>query len=157
MAEKATIEGRLRTFTSGKKGAPSTWPFPDTHPHLSPMAMAMAGWYHRPSVSSPDNVACFVCGKNLDGWQAGDQGWAEHVGHSAQCPLVGLYKLESRLKTFSNMWPHKTPTPEQMASAGFFHYPKQKGDDTVYCFQCGCCLDGWEPNDDPLYFLFFIC
>lgn len=38
-----------------------------------------------------------------------------------------------------------------MAKAGFFFFPKEVDDDTSYCYQCGCCLGGWEPSDDPLY------
>jgi hypothetical protein len=114
--------------------------------------MAMAGWYFRPVPGSIDNVACFMCSKNLDGWSTEDKAWQEHVAHSKQCPLVQLDQMQARERTFAN-WPHAQPNVKQMAQAGFFFYPKERGDDTAYCFQCGCCLDGWEASDVPQYSL----
>jgi hypothetical protein len=111
----------------------------------------MAGFYCRPLTGSPDNVCCFVCSKNLDGWQPEDEAWAEHVAHGRHgCYLVNLQEEVNRTDTFrASRWPHSSPGAEQMARAGFFYYPRLSGDDTAFCHQCGLALDGWEPTDDP--------
>ena len=100
-------------------------------------------------------MACYLCNKNLDGWEATDDAWQEHTKHAAQCPLVRLDTTGGRQATFSNSWPHgATLSPTNMVRAGFFYWPKlqpSKGyvDDTCVCFQCGLALDGWEEGDDP--------
>ena len=37
--------------------------------------MAEAGFYHTPTDCEPDLVRCFVCGKELDGWEPTDDPW----------------------------------------------------------------------------------
>ncbi|PJF18681.1 Baculoviral IAP repeat-containing protein 5.1 [Paramicrosporidium saccamoebae] len=120
--------------------------------------MAMAGFYNRPFPGSPDNVCCFMCNKNLDGWEASDEAWMEHVKHAAHCPLVRLDIEGSRLSTFTiDNWPHfhnPSLNADKMARAGFFYWPKllpskSECDDTSVCFQCGLALDGWDADDDP--------
>lgn len=34
--------------------------------------------------------------------------------------------------------------------AGFYFFPKEKGDDSTFCFQCGLALNGWEGEDDAM-------
>ncbi|KPI44589.1 Protein bir1 [Cyphellophora attinorum] len=64
---------------------------------------------------------------------------------------------ESRLKSFEPPtkrskagWPHKSPTAEAVATAGFYYAPHKTGDDNVACFMCDRRLDGWEKDDDPI-------
>ncbi|KAK5221345.1 hypothetical protein LTR72_006905 [Exophiala xenobiotica] len=64
---------------------------------------------------------------------------------------------ESRLATFEPPskrsklgWPHKTPTPEELAKAGFYYKPSSESNDNTICFMCGRFLDGWEADDDPI-------
>ena len=55
-----------------------------------------------------------------------------------------------RLASFGN-WPHTSPTPKQMARAGFKHMPTNKYPDNMSC-SCGDGnhnLCGWKPDDDP--------
>lgn len=104
-------------------------------------------------------MACFVCNKNLDGWEEGDEAWLEHVKHAPNCPLVRLDIEANRLITFApEVWPHRSRpslSAERMAQAGFFYWPRTLSsraagqDDTAICFQCGLALDGWEEEDDP--------
>ncbi|KAL9122852.1 MAG: hypothetical protein Q9187_000588 [Circinaria calcarea] len=47
-------------------------------------------------------------------------------------------------------WPHKTPTPAQLATAGFFYQPTASSPDNATCFLCERALDGWEEDDDPI-------
>lgn len=147
-----TFERRLHTFkqfnwphTSSKTGASKL-----TKYKSQPEDFAQAGFYCRPLVGSTDTVACFMCLKNLDGWEAGDSAWNEHKSHSPQCPLVTLNLCSSRMKTFEK-WPGAAVKggTAALAEAGFFHFPKVDNDDTCICFQCGLALDGWEEGDDP--------
>lgn len=65
--------------------------------------------------------------------------------------------LEARLKTFEPPtkrskagWPHKSPSAEAVALAGFYYQPQKTGDDNVVCYLCDRYLDGWEEDDDPI-------
>ncbi|KAG9773568.1 hypothetical protein ABEF93_005808 [Exophiala dermatitidis] len=65
--------------------------------------------------------------------------------------------LEARLATFEKPskrsklgWPHKTPTPEELAKAGFYFKPSTSSNDNTICFLCERALGGWEPDDDPV-------
>ncbi|EXJ82802.1 hypothetical protein A1O3_06617 [Capronia epimyces CBS 606.96] len=65
--------------------------------------------------------------------------------------------LEARLATFEKPskrsklgWPHKTPTPEELARAGFYFKPSSSSNDNTICFLCERALGGWEPDDDPV-------
>ncbi|EXJ87887.1 hypothetical protein A1O1_04814 [Capronia coronata CBS 617.96] len=65
--------------------------------------------------------------------------------------------LEARLATFEKPskrsklgWPHKTPTPEELAKAGFYFKPSSSSNDNTICFLCERALGGWEPDDDPV-------
>lgn len=79
--------------------------------------MAEAGFYHCPSDCEPDLVRCYVCQKELDGWDPTDDPWQvirsfsflsivryynenffvrkEHASHSKACPFVVLNKKQS--------------------------------------------------------------
>lgn len=47
-------------------------------------------------------------------------------------------------------WPHKNPTPEALAKAGFYYKPQGAGSDNVVCYLCERSLDGWEADDNPV-------
>ncbi|KAL9576439.1 MAG: hypothetical protein Q9212_007097 [Teloschistes hypoglaucus] len=47
-------------------------------------------------------------------------------------------------------WPHKTPSPTELAKAGFFFSPEQKRPDNTICFHCHASLDGWEEDDNAI-------
>ncbi|KAK2739668.1 hypothetical protein FQN57_006502 [Myotisia sp. PD_48] len=47
------------------------------------------------------------------------------------------------------VWPHKRPSPAELAHAGFFYAPTTASPDNATCFLCGFSLDGWEEDDDP--------
>ena len=155
LMDKLTVDGRIATFKKGN------WPHAGKSPKYAatPETLSQAGFYYRPMADSPDNCCCFLCQKNLDGWEAGDEAWTEHVKHAPQCALVRLDVETNRLATFmgGKLWPHPAGSslaPERLAKAGFFYWPKLTSsrdftDDTCICFQCGLALDGWEAEDDP--------
>jgi hypothetical protein len=61
-------------------------------------------------------------------------------------PVLKYKDSDQRLASFRQRWTKITPTPEQLASAGFYYIGP---DDRVRCFHCGGCLHNWEPTDDP--------
>ncbi|XP_045448498.1 baculoviral IAP repeat-containing protein 5 [Melitaea cinxia] len=83
------VDERIKTF---KK-----WPFGDKN-KCNIRNMAEAGFY---SVATGDEDAdaakCFLCGKELDGWEASDDPWVEHKSHAAKCAFVQLGKKEDEL------------------------------------------------------------
>ncbi|CAH2230328.1 jg25725 [Pararge aegeria aegeria] len=83
------VEERVKTFKN--------WPFSDKD-KCNVRNMAEAGFY---SVATGDVDAdaakCFLCGKELDGWESCDDPWAEHKSHAAKCAFVQLGKREDEL------------------------------------------------------------
>lgn len=54
------------------------------------LTMAEAGFFHCPTDQEPDAAMCFMCLKELDGWEPDDDPWQEHKNHSPQCPFLTL-------------------------------------------------------------------
>ncbi|RVE50003.1 hypothetical protein evm_005356 [Chilo suppressalis] len=83
------VDERIKTFKN--------WPFNDKN-QCNIRNMAEAGFY---SVATGDDDAdaakCFLCGKELDGWEANDDPWAEHKSHAAKCAFVQMGKKEDDL------------------------------------------------------------
>lgn len=59
--------------------------------------MAEAGFYWHGTETEIDIAACFVCGKELDGWEESDDPWSEHRKHAPQCPFVKFGRPETHL------------------------------------------------------------
>jgi len=88
--------------------------------------LARAGFFYYPIQNNPDNVACFLCRKSLDGWEKDDDPLVEHLKHSPDCgwaivatiekqngELSQEYPLsppmiEARKATFADKWPHES-------------------------------------------------
>ncbi|XP_014771330.1 baculoviral IAP repeat-containing protein 5 [Octopus bimaculoides] len=66
-----------------------TWPFQDDC-LCTPERMAAAGFYHCGTEKEPDYVRCFVCQKELDGWEPEDDPWVEHKNHSKDCKFLKM-------------------------------------------------------------------
>ncbi|XP_014770937.1 E3 ubiquitin-protein ligase XIAP isoform X2 [Octopus bimaculoides] len=68
--------------------------------------------------------------------------------HTAQHSAPGMPRyasLHERIRTFQS-WPHKKPSREWVAEAGFY----QLGiDDTVCCYMCNGHLREWDESDNP--------
>jgi NAD-dependent SIR2 family protein deacetylase len=60
------------------------------------LQLAKAGFYFNPMDGHPDNVTCFLCEKDLDGWEHFDDPTTEHLKH---CPDCGWAKVASVLAT----------------------------------------------------------
>ncbi|XP_013172064.1 PREDICTED: baculoviral IAP repeat-containing protein 5 [Papilio xuthus] len=83
------IEEREKTFKN--------WPFSDKK-KCNVRNMAEAGFYSvATGTDDLDAAKCFLCGKELDGWEADDDPWAEHKSHAGKCAFVQLGKNENDL------------------------------------------------------------
>ena len=79
------LQARLESFskpkrvkhTSSKRSVSVKWPHPD-HFFATPNALAEAGFYFSPSWDDRDNVACFLCEKELSGWVDDDDPFVLH-------------------------------------------------------------------------------
>lgn len=135
--EFASLQARLNTFAApktkarrpsarGKKAAPKTalkgaWPLESP----LPQDLAYAGFLFKPTSASPDNVQCFHCQTQLDGWEPNDVPAYEHLTHSPNCGFalnlcirlrdgdpgrneedpLSERMMEARRETFQDLWP----------------------------------------------------
>lgn len=136
--------------------------------------LARAGFFFNPQPSNPDNVRCFLCHKDLDGWEEDDDPLQEHLKHSgscgwAICAAIELelgdvvnedprlpYLLDARKSTFAGRWPYESKKgwkckTKQLADAGWKYTPTLESDDNTTCAYCQLALDGWEAGDKPMY------
>lgn len=152
MDQYVTYESRLASFqktykkrasTAGGRGKTLSWP----HKQIAPASvrcaraiigdqttevvltfdtqLARAGFYFEPYIENPDNCACFLCGKGMDGWEEGDDPLQEHLKHSPTCGWAIYaaieadideytqedpslpHMVEGRKATFAGKWPHE--------------------------------------------------
>ncbi|GAB6022082.1 Baculoviral IAP repeat-containing protein 5 [Chamberlinius hualienensis] len=81
--EMSLEENRKKSFLN--------WPFEEDC-NCTSQKMAEAGFYHCRDDHAPDLVCCFVCLKELEGWEPDDKPWDEHKSHCPKCPFVLLGK-----------------------------------------------------------------
>ncbi|KAF2757777.1 inhibitor of apoptosis repeat-containing protein [Pseudovirgaria hyperparasitica] len=183
--DMTTLIGRLASFESAqqvpkrrssstrKKAAAAstvTWP----HSSPAPEELAHAGFYWKPLPDCLDNVRCFQCDANIDGWESTDNPTDEHLALSPHCAwaiIQGIRMridnadrveddpmseamLEARIATFGGRWPYEKkkawkPKTKKLAQAGWFYDPSPTDPDGTSCAYCSLSLDGWEQKDDP--------
>ncbi|XP_014482777.1 PREDICTED: baculoviral IAP repeat-containing protein 5 [Dinoponera quadriceps] len=88
-------QGRIKTFNS--------WPFKISN-KCNLECMAAAGFYAIGNNDEPDLVECFICGKQLDGWEPDDDPWDEHVKHQTNCLFVKLNKQDEKTWTVEELY-----------------------------------------------------
>ncbi|KAH8929269.1 BIR-domain-containing protein, partial [Atractiella rhizophila] len=170
------LDARVASFPKRASKSRPAWP----HRGISVSSLASAGFYYSGTQESPDSVTCFLCNKSLDGWDGDEVPLEEHESHmdkESGCPWVALLRsvdekgrkkrneemlprsrimIMCRERTFEGAWEHdmvkgsEMICARQMAAAGFYFNPLEKGDDTASCLFCEAALGGWEPSDDPL-------
>ncbi|KAF2830498.1 inhibitor of apoptosis repeat-containing protein [Ophiobolus disseminans] len=176
-ARLATFQGAAtksrRPSSRSKKAAPKSkaaWPL------SAPSAedLAYAGFVWKPTSASPDNVQCWACNCQLDGWEEADVPAYEHLTHSPSCGFATVLAIRlrhgdpgrteddptsdamvsARKDTFSDLWPLDPaagyPSVEQLAAAGWFYDPANDMPDGVTCPYCDLSLDAWDAGDDPM-------
>ncbi|KAF9420207.1 hypothetical protein BGZ94_009177 [Podila epigama] len=171
-------DARLASFY--RKPKSWSWPHAETF-KATPATLSEAGFYFQPVEKGSDNVICFLCHKTMDGWNADNDPFKEHLDFSPRCgwaivrsiPYVedgglpfhwdneadlprGERMTNARIQTFGDWWPHaKTPgwfgTVYRMANAGFIFAPTDDNPDNCQCPYCNIALDGWEAWDDPVH------
>ncbi|KZZ89787.1 Baculoviral inhibition of apoptosis protein repeat protein [Ascosphaera apis ARSEF 7405] len=172
------FSNRLATFEtshpSKRRSSGASVDFDTAWPHArpTPEELADAGFYHAPTALSPDNTACFLCERALDGWEEEDDPITEHLRLSQGCGWAIMMDIarrssdpgsiedptsarvtEARRATFRG-WPHDgkrgwTCKSDKMVEAGWYYCPMEESEDFVSCPYCKLSLDGWEPKDDP--------
>ncbi|KAF5362388.1 hypothetical protein D9756_002189 [Leucocoprinus leucothites] len=75
----------VRVQNASKTGAAKNikWPHPPSF-IAKPETLAEAGFYFDPSYGDRDNVTCFVCGKELGGWEENDDPFEIHWNKCAK-------------------------------------------------------------------------
>ncbi|KAH0952163.1 hypothetical protein HN011_012083 [Eciton burchellii] len=86
--------GRIKTYEN--------WPFKSSD-KCNVEHMAAAGFYVVGD-DEPDLVECFICGKQLNGWESHDDPWSEHIKHQSDCPYVKLNKQDEKEWTIEEMY-----------------------------------------------------
>ncbi|XP_043464850.1 baculoviral IAP repeat-containing protein 5-like [Leptopilina heterotoma] len=89
-------KGRLETFEN--------WPFQLANNNCNAERMAAAGFHFIGNKNEPDLVGCFICSKQLDGWEPDDDPWAEHEKHQSSCAFVKLNKPDEMLWTIEDLY-----------------------------------------------------
>ncbi|KAI2476900.1 BIR domain containing protein [Pyrenophora tritici-repentis] len=167
-----TGKGRRTSSRSKKAGTKSKAAWPLHAP--SAQDLAYAGFVWKPTSASPDNVQCFSCECQLDGWEEEDIPAFEHLTHSPSCGFAAIACIRlragdpgrteddptsdsmvaARRSTFADMWPLDPsagyPTVDQMVAAGWFYDPSTDTPDGVTCPYCALALDAWDIGDDPM-------
>lgn len=115
-----------RTSTRSKKPAAKAtqkggWPLSFPRPE----DLAFSGFVFKPTSASPDNVQCFSCQTQLDGWEETDTPAYEHLTHSPNCGFainvcirlrsgdpgrteddpLNEVMTDARRRTFVDLWP----------------------------------------------------
>lgn len=119
-AKYFTYEARLASFQPVAKRS-IKWP----HNSLAPEEFARAGFFYHPTQANPDNCACFLCHRSMDGWEEDDNPLAEHLKHSPDCGWAIVTSIadqveelsqeypasdrmiDARRATFGDKWPHE--------------------------------------------------
>ncbi|KLU91033.1 hypothetical protein MAPG_09558 [Magnaporthiopsis poae ATCC 64411] len=169
LGPQAVTKQRRASNSSSRTPKTLSWP----HKFLPPFELAKAGFYFDPHPGNPDNVVCFLCNKNMDGWEADDSPVEEHLKHSPDCGWAvtaaveaecqGLEQVdprdprmvEARKATFAGKWPYESKKgwkckTKQLAEAGWIYTPTNESDDNTTCAYCQLSLDGWEAADKPM-------
>ncbi|KAI1002905.1 hypothetical protein K3495_g5299 [Podosphaera aphanis] len=168
--QKAQPISKRRVSITSIKGGPKSMKWP--HKYLSAQDLAGAGFFYFPTQIHPDNVACFLCHRALDGWEESDDPLTEHLKHSPNCgwaitatieKLNGYLKeenpsgpkmVEARKATFAEKWPHENKRgwkcrTKQMVEGGWKYTPTSLNDDMVSCSYCTLSIHSWEKLDRP--------
>ncbi|XP_050392201.1 baculoviral IAP repeat-containing protein 7-A isoform X2 [Patella vulgata] len=146
------------------------WP-PEAYDKARPMALAKDGFYY---TGTEDIVKCFSCGVQKGQWIFRSKPNVEHQRLNPEClHILGqnarnvsvylpnckayqrclaylhdiLLSEMARLQTFKDSWPHGSPSPNDLAKAGFSF---TGAPDRVQCVFCNGILKNWQDVDIPM-------
>ena len=90
------LKKRLETFQD--------WPFTaNSGAVCTAEKLAETGFYRPNPDHEPDLTRCFVCHKELEGWEDNDDPESEHASHSSSCPFLSFKErdaLNMKIKDF---------------------------------------------------------
>lgn len=130
---------RKTTFNKNRRGAQKSlnWPHPTAPKSLSilPEKLAQAGFAHKPSADSADNVICFLCDAQVQDWESNHNPLERHLEINQHCGFAIMTETvrldwmnvdslnwhdhpqqewpnsdrmkQARLDSFSVGWPHE--------------------------------------------------
>ncbi|KAF4610571.1 hypothetical protein D9613_007097 [Agrocybe pediades] len=124
------LDARINSFKKSKRvknpAKPSSstsvkWPHPLTF-RANPETLADAGFYYDPSYDDPDNVTCFVCDKELAGWEEEDDPFLIHYSKCSQnccwaSAYCGIASDTDRRRRFISTDKSRIPSGKQMEKA----------------------------------------
>jgi len=87
--------GRLQTY--------KYWPF-SLKEQCNANSMSAAGFFCVGGEDEPDLVECFMCCKQLDGWESNDDPWEEHKKHQPNCQFMQLNKPDEDSLTVTELF-----------------------------------------------------
>lgn len=116
----APVDVSLRCCSYGGRDVTNSFPT---------LQLAKAGFVFQPQPSGPDNVACFLCHKALDGWEEDDDPLAEHLKHAPNCGWAIVAAVEAEVGDFATLHPldPKMIEARKATFAGKWPYESKKG------------------------------
>lgn len=88
---------RLETFKD--------WPFEaESGAKCTRERLAYSGFYRPNPESEPDLARCFMCHKELEGWEITDDPEVEHVSHSSKCPFLSFKVRDTSKMTIKDFF-----------------------------------------------------
>jgi hypothetical protein len=115
-SEMLSVEARTASFQTAVKLAPkqrkARWP----HDLPTAEALAFAGFFYAPYPGSLDNVCCYLCDKNMSGWEATDDPLREHLRGNHSCAWAVTRDILVRTKNGDELCEEDDPTSEKMVA-----------------------------------------
>jgi len=110
-----TLEARTASFQRSVKVASkrkARWP----HDLPVPEDLALAGFYYAPYINSEDNVCCYLCSKNMGGWEETDNPLKEHLRGNKECAWAINRDVLVRTKDGEELGEEDDPTSDRMVA-----------------------------------------
>ncbi|KAI0053230.1 inhibitor of apoptosis repeat-containing protein [Auriscalpium vulgare] len=120
-ARLASFKDQRVKFASAKRYVKVSWPHPKTFA-ATPEMLAEAGFYFAPTFEDRDNAVCFLCEKELSGWEEKDDPFTVHwekCGDKCAWAVVrcGLGEDIDRKGNFTFSDPARQPASKVMEKA----------------------------------------
>ncbi|XP_011862878.1 PREDICTED: baculoviral IAP repeat-containing protein 5 [Vollenhovia emeryi] len=99
----ALPEATAYFWKQNRRSTYDNWPFNDSN-KCNAECMAEAGFYVVGGKDEPDLVECFICSKQLNGWEPDDDPWDEHVKHNSDCPFIKFNVRDEKKWTIDQLY-----------------------------------------------------
>ncbi len=121
-------------------------------PARAPGQLAAAGFFYVGGGEGNTLCQCYLCGKELEGWETKDVPLAEHTRRAPACPILALQLPANRRATFALADPAflRGIDVAGAVAAGLYYAPDEDDAPAAACHACGCSLSARELAADPL-------